>query len=119
MGLPEVQYALAEAAIYLATAPKSNSCSAYFKALQEVEQEGITEVPDHLKDSSRDAKALGHGEGYLYPHSFPDHWVAQQYLPSRLQGKHWYEPGELGYEKVIKERLEKWRKARQKGADSQ
>ncbi|MGB9879475.1 MAG: AAA family ATPase, partial [Anaerolineae bacterium] len=84
VGLPEAQYALAEAAIYLATAPKSNSCGAYFKALQEVEQEGITEVPDHLKDSSRDAKALGHGEGYLYPHSFPDHWVAQQYLPDRL-----------------------------------
>ncbi|MBC7232072.1 MAG: AAA family ATPase [Chloroflexi bacterium] len=119
VGLPEAQYALAEAAIYLATAPKSNSCGAYFKALQEVEQEGITEVPDHLKDSSRDAKALGHGEGYLYPHSFPDHWVAQQYLPDRLQGKHWYEPGELGYEKVIKERLEKWRKARQKGPDSE
>lgn len=119
VGLPEAQYALAEAAIYLATAPKSNSCGAYFKALQEVEQEGITEVPDHLKDSSRDAKALGHGEGYLYPHSFPDHWVAQQYLPDRLQGKHWYEPGELGYEKVIKERLEKWRKAQQKGSDSQ
>jgi putative ATPase len=119
VGLPEAQYALAEAAIYLATAPKSNSCGAYFKALQEVEQEGITEVPDHLKDSSRDAKALGHGEGYLYPHSFPDHWVAQQYLPDRLQGKYWYEPGELGYEKVIKERLEKWRKARQKGSDSE
>jgi len=119
VGLPEAQYALAEAAIYLATAPKSNSCGAYFKALQEVEQEGITEVPDHLKDSSRDAKALGHGEGYLYPHSFPDHWVAQQYLPDRLQGKYWYEPGELGYEKVIKERLEKWRKARQKGPDSE
>ncbi|MGC8786080.1 MAG: hypothetical protein ACP5Q1_01480, partial [Anaerolineae bacterium] len=117
VGLPEAQYALAEAAIYLATAPKSNSCGAYFKALQEVEQEGITEVPDHLKDSSRDAKALGHGEGYLYPHSFPDHWVAQQYLPDRLQGKYWYEPGELGYEKVIKERLEKWRKARQKKPD--
>nr|MBC7244541.1 AAA family ATPase [Chloroflexota bacterium] len=118
VGLPEAQYALAEAAIYLATAPKSNSCGAYFKALQEVEQEGIIEVPDHLKDSSRDAKALGHGEGYLYPHSFPEHWVAQQYLPDRLQGKHWYEPGELGYEKAIRERLEKWRKARQKGNQS-
>lgn len=109
VGLPEAQYALAEAAIYLATAPKSNSCGAYFRALQEVEQDGIVEVPNHLKDSSRDADALGHGEGYLYPHDSPAHWVAQQYLPDRLSGRHWYQPGELGYEKTIRERLRKWR----------
>jgi putative ATPase len=112
VGLPEAQYALAEAAIYLATAPKSNSCGAYFKALSDIEQEGIIEVPNHLKDSSRDAKALGHGEGYQYPHDFPEHWVAQQYLPDGVQGRHWYEPGELGYEKTIKERLAEWRAAR-------
>jgi len=112
VGLPEAQYALAEAAVYLATAPKSNSCAAYFKALREIEQEGSIEVPNHLKDSSRDAKALGHGEGYKYPHQFPDHWVAQQYLPDSVQGRQWYEPGELGYEKTIKERLAKWRRAR-------
>jgi len=112
VGLPEAQYALAEAAIYLATAPKSNSCGAYFKALSDIEQEGIIEVPNHLKDSSRDAKALGHGEGYQYPHDFPEHWVAQQYLPDGVQGRHWYEPGELGYEKTIKERLAEWRTAR-------
>jgi len=111
VGLPEAQYALAEAAIYLATAPKSNSCGAYFKALEEVEREGIIEVPDHLKDSSRDGKALGHGEGYKYPHRFPEHWVPQQYLPDGLLGKRWYKPGELGYEKTIKERLLRWRKA--------
>jgi putative ATPase len=109
VGLPEAQYALAEAAIYLAMAPKSNSCGAYFKALAEVEQKGITEVPNHLKDASRDAEGLGHGKGYQYPHQFPSHWVSQQYLPDELQGKHWYEPGELGYEKIIKERLAKWR----------
>jgi len=113
VGLPEAQYALAEAAIYLATAPKSNSCGAYFRALKEVEQEGITQVPNHLKDSSRDAGPLGHGEGYKYPHEFPGHWVSQQYLPDSVQGKHWYEPGELGYERTIKERLAKWRKAQQ------
>jgi len=112
VGLPEAQYAMAEAAIYLATAPKSNSCGAYFKALADVEERGIVEVPNHLKDSSRDAQGLGHGEGYQYPHSFPDHWVAQQYLPHNLRGKTWYEPGELGYEKVIKERLAKWRSTR-------
>jgi len=114
VGLPEAQYALAEAALYLATAPKSNSCGAYFEVLGEVEREGITDVPNHLKDTTRDGKALGHGDGYRYPHEFPEHWVAQQYLPEPLQGKHWYEPGELGYEKAIQERLTKWRKA-QKG----
>lgn len=113
VGLPEAQYALAEAALYLATAPKSNSCGAYFKVLSEVEREGITDVPNHLKDTTRDGRALGHGDGYRYPHEFPEHWVAQQYLPQRLQGKHWYEPGKLGYEKVIQERLAKWRKAQQ------
>jgi len=105
VGLPEAQYAMAEAAIYLATAPKSNSCGAYFKALADVEQKGITEVPNHLKDDSRDAEGLGHGQGYQYPHEFPEHWVVQQYLPDKLQGRHWYRPGDLGYEKAIKERL--------------
>jgi putative ATPase len=111
VGLPEAQYAMAEAAIYLATAPKSNSCGAYFRALNELEQQGVTEVPNHLKDSNRDAEGLGHGQGYQYPHEFPEHWIAQQYLPATLKGKHWYEPGELGYEKQIKERLMHWREA--------
>jgi putative ATPase len=113
VGLPEAQYALAEAAIYLSTAPKSNSCGAYFKALDEVERSGITDVPNHLKDTTRDGQALGHGQGYRYPHAFPEHWVAQQYLPDQLLGKHWYEPGGLGYERAIAERLARWR-----GADS-
>ncbi|MBC7251972.1 MAG: AAA family ATPase [Anaerolineae bacterium] len=109
VGLPEAQYALAEAAIYLATAPKSNSVSAYWKALAEVEKEGIVEVPDHLKDASRDGKALGHGQGYKYPHDYPYHHVEQQYLPRRLQGRRFYEPGNLGYEINIRKRLAFWR----------
>jgi putative ATPase len=113
VGLPEAQYALAEAAIYLATAPKSNSCGAYFEALQEAEREGIIEVPDHLRDSTRDAEALGHGKGYEYPHDFPGHWVSQQYLPARLQGRQWYRPGELGYERTIRERLANWEASKQ------
>ena len=64
-------------------------------------------MPNHLKDPSRDAEAVGHGEGYAYPHEFPGHWVAQQYLPDGLQGTHWYRPGDLGYERVIKEQMEK------------
>ena len=109
VGLPEAQYNLAQAAIYLATAPKSNSTGAYFKALADVEEEGKTEVPDHLKDAHRDRKALGHGEGYKYPHSYPGHYVKQQYLPDELQGRRYYEPTEQGYEREIKKRLEKWR----------
>ncbi|MBC7258087.1 MAG: AAA family ATPase [Chloroflexi bacterium] len=105
VGLPEAQYALAEAAIYLATAPKSNSTGAYWKALADVEREGKVEVPDHLKDASRDAEALGHGEGYKYPHAFDRHWVEQQYLPDALKGRRYYEPGTLGYEKKIAEWL--------------
>lgn len=110
VGLPEAQYNLAQAAIYLATAPKSNSAGAYWKALAEVEKEGIVEVPDHLKDSSRDGKALGHGEDYRYPHNYPGHWVPQQYLPDRLRGKRFYEPTDQGYERIIKERLRRLRR---------
>jgi len=110
VGLPEAQYALAEAVLYLATAPKSNSVGAYFQALADVEREGIVAVPNHLKDASRDGKALGHGQGYKYPHSFPGHHVAQQYLPDRLQGRRYYKPGELGNERQIAERLRRWRR---------
>ena len=109
VGLPEAQYNLTEAAIYLATAPKSNSASGYFKALADVEAEGIVEVPDHLKDANRDGQALGHGKGYRYPHNYPGHWVPQQYLPHRLRGRRYYKPGELGYERQIAQRLRRWR----------
>jgi len=110
VGLPEAQYNLAQAAIYLATAAKSNSTGAYFKALADVEEEGIVEVPDHLKDSTRDGRALGHGDGYRYPHQYPGHFVRQQYLPDRLQGRRYYKPSDQGHEKEIRERLEKWRR---------
>ena len=109
VGLPEAQYNLAEAAIYLATAPKSNSAGAYFKALADVEKEGKVEVPDHLKDATRDGRALGHGQDYKYPHNYPGHHVRQQYLPDELQGRRYYEPGELGYEREIAKRLKRSR----------
>jgi putative ATPase len=109
VGLPEAQYNLAEAAIYLATAPKSNSAGAYFKALADVEKEGKVEVPDHLKDATRDGQALGHGKGYKYPHNYPGHHVRQQYLPDELQGRRYYKPGELGYEQEIAKRLKRFR----------
>ena len=101
VGLPEGRFHLAEAALYLATAPKSNSTLAFFDALHAVEKEGKTDVPSHLKDASRDKKGFGHGEGYLYPHAYRDHWTAQQYLPDALQGKVFYHPTQQGYEKSI------------------
>jgi len=101
VGLPEGRYHLAEAALYLATAPKSNSILAFFDALHAVEKEGKVSIPSHLKDASRDKKGFGHGEGYLYPHAYRDHWTAQQYLPDALQGKMFYNPSHQGYEKDI------------------
>ncbi len=103
IGLPEGRFHLAEAALYLATTKKSNSALAFFDALRDVEKERDDDVPNHLKDDSRDKDGFGHGKGYLYPHSFKNHWVSQQYLPSSLVGKIYYRPGELGYEKSIKE----------------
>jgi putative ATPase len=112
VGLPEARYALSEAVLYLATAPKSNSAGALFMALAEVEREGEIAVPKHLQDASRDAKGLGHGQGYKYPHDYPGHHVPQQYLPGALRGQVYYRPSDQGYERTIAERL---RLLRQKG----
>jgi len=101
VGLPEGRFHLAEAALYLATAPKSNSTLAFFDALALVEKEREGEVPTHLRDASRDTEGFGHGQGYLYPHAYRDHWVAQQYLPQALQGRTFYQPSEQGYEQAI------------------
>ena len=111
VGLPEGRFHLAQAALYLATAPKSNTTLAFFDALKSVEQEQAGEVPAHLKDSSRDRKSFGHGEGYLYPHAYRDHWVAQQYLPDRLQGRVFYQPSDQGYEAGIREAVAARREA--------
>jgi putative ATPase len=97
IGMPEGQFHLAHAALHLATAPKSNSALGFFDALASVESEAA-EVPSHLKDASRDSAGFGHGEGYLYPHAYRDHWVAQQYLPDSLKGRVFYQPGSLGAE---------------------
>jgi putative ATPase len=114
IGLPEGIFPIVEATIYLATAPKSNSAMSYFKAYKLLEDEGVVEVPDHLKDANRDREALGHGEGYDYPHEFPDHHIGQQYLPRDLLGKYFYRPTDQGYESEVGERLERWRKAQQR-----
>ncbi len=111
IGLPEGIYPIVEATLYLATAPKSNSATAYFKAFKRIEDEGITAVPRHLQDSNRDARALGHGQGYQYPHEAPDHFLPQQYLPQPLLGTYFYAPSEQGYEAQVVERLARWREA--------
>jgi len=111
IGLPEGIYPVVEATLYLATAPKSNSAGAYFKAFEKIEQEGVGDVPNHLKDVSRDAVSLGHGKGYVYPHMKEGHFTPQQYLPKNLLGTYFYSPSEEGYEALAKERLEKWRLA--------
>ena len=114
LGFPEGIYPIIEATIYLSTAPKSNSAGAYFKAFNLIEQEGVGEIPDHLKDSSRDATALGHGKNYFYPHDYPEHFTPQQYLPQNHLGKYFYQPSDQGMELIISERLERWREAQKK-----
>ena len=84
---------------------------AFFDALEAVEREQEAEVPAHLRDGNRDKEGFGHGEGYLYPHAYRDHWVAQQYLPDALQGRVFYQPGGLGHEAKVKVEVERRREA--------
>ena len=107
MGLPEAVYHLAQATIYLALAPKSNSTLAYFKAKAALAAKGATEVAAPFKDAHRDRRALGHGKDYLYPHDFPGHWVAQDYLPAEVAGERFFEPGTEGAEPDLAAR---WRR---------
>ncbi len=109
IGMPEGIYPIVEATLYLATAPKSNSAGAFFAARAEIEQNGAGPVPVHLMDSNRDAKGFGHGQGYQYPHLFPEHFTPQQYLPDNLLGQHFYEPSDQGYEGQAAERVSRWR----------
>ncbi|MBI2501648.1 MAG: AAA family ATPase [Candidatus Latescibacteria bacterium] len=109
VGLPEGRFPLAQAALYLATAPKSNSAFAFFDALAAVEKEQEEEVPSHLKDASRDSEGFGHGANYLYPHAYRDHWVAQQYLPASLQGRLFYQPSDQGHEEHLRGQVQRRR----------
>ena len=111
VGMPEGRYPLAQATLYLATAPKSNSAMAFFDALSAVETEQQRDVPNPLRDPNRDKEGFGHGKGYLYPHSYREHWVAQQYLPSGLQGQIFYQPSDQGYEQSIQQQVMRRREA--------
>ena len=107
IGLPEAQLILSEAAIYVATAPKSNSATeAIFAAMRAVKERPAT-IPTHLQDAHYGgASKLGRGIGYEYAHDFPKHFSHQQYLPDELVGEHFYEPSENGYEKQIRKYLD-------------
>jgi putative ATPase len=113
IGLPEGVYPIAEATLYLATAPKSNTVGAVYTAMKAIQEQGTGPVPTHLMDANRDAKGLGHGQGYRYPHEFSDHFIPQQYLPTNMLGTHFYEPSDQGYEAQITERLARWRAAQE------
>jgi putative ATPase len=110
VGMPEGNLALAEAAVYLATAPKSNSLyEAYSRVEQEIKQGPAGSVPLHLRNPVTPLmKNLGYGKGYKYAHDYPGHFVKQQNLPDYLQGKHFYNPGDQGYEKQVSARLKAW-----------
>jgi len=111
VGLPEGLYPLAQAALYLAGAEKSNSLLGFFDALKSVKTANKQQVPAHLRDGNRDGKAFGDGAGYRYPHAYADHWVAQQYLPKGLQGEVFWQPGQLGWEGALRQRLQQRRAA--------
>lgn len=108
IGMPEAQIILAHAVTYIALAPKSNAaCEAIFAAMENVKKVKTT-VPAHLQDAHyRGSEKLGHGIGYKYAHNYPENYVKQQYLPDEIKDARFYEPTENGYEKVMKERLER------------
>jgi putative ATPase len=112
IGSPEGELALAQAAIYLATAPKSNRVyTAYLKVLEDIEKTGALPVPLHIRNApTRLMRDLGYGKGYKYAHQFPDAVVDQNHLPKPLEGKTYYHPTDRGFEQVLKKRLEEWRK---------
>ena len=117
LGMPEGRIPLAQATIYLALAPKSNSAYlALDAALQAVEQGTDDGVPNHLRDgSSGGMERLGLGRGYLYPHDYPNHWVDQEYLPEGLQEQCFYHPSTQGEEKKL---AQVWQERRSGGERS-
>ena len=107
MGPPEARLSLAQAVVYLATAPKSNSLYVAEKSvLQEIEETGPQPVPLHLRNApTRLMRELGYSKGYRYPHDYPQGQVKQEYLPSKMRGKTFYHPNERGFEREIRRRM--------------
>jgi putative ATPase len=113
IGLPEGVLPMTQAALYLATAPKSNTAlTTYGAAREAIDEKGAQPVPLHLRNAPTPLmKKMGYGGGYQYPHDFNGHYVAENYLPDSLRNMRFYKPSESGYEKTIKERLAAWRRA--------
>lgn len=110
VGMPEAQIILAHAVSYVASAPKSNAASSAIFQAMEVVKRTTTTVPVHLQDRHYGgARKLGHGEGYLYAHDYPEHYVKQQYLPDEIQDQSFYHPTDIGYEQEIAGRLKRLR----------
>jgi putative ATPase len=120
LGSPEGELALAQAVVYLATAPKSNSLYAGYGLVRStIAKTGTLPVPLHIRNApTKLMKDLEYGKGYLYAHDFAEAYVPQDYLPDELRGKgpQFYRPTERGYEKIIGERLEQWRRIRETNA---
>lgn len=116
LGHPEGELALAQAAIYLATAPKSNSIyAAYGKVQQVVRDTGSLPVPLHIRNAPTGLmKKLGYGKDYKYAHNYENAYAPQDYLPDEIKGQQFYSPTDRGYERTIKQRLKKWRGLREK-----
>ena len=116
IGLPEGELALAQTAVYLATASKSNALyTGYGRIKETISRTGTLPVPLHIRNApTRLMKDLGYGKGYLYAHDFEDAYVPQDFLPEKLKGETYYHPTDRGYEKIIRERMEQWRKLRGK-----
>ena len=116
VGLPEGTLALAQAAVYLATAPKSNALYVAYQGVErDVREAPNMPVPLHIRNAPTSLmKDLGYGEDYKYPHDYPDHFVAEEYLPENLRGRTYYRPADLGFEREIRKRLEYWRRKREK-----
>jgi putative ATPase len=114
IGLPEGDLALAQAAVYLATAPKSNALyTGYLRVKKDVRELENMPVPLHIRNApTKLMEDLGYGKDYKYPHDYPDHFVEEEYLPENLKGRTYYHPTEQGFEKEIKKRLEYWRRKR-------
>ena len=119
IGMPEGNLALAEAAVYLATAPKSNSLyEAYSRVQADIKKGSDDSVPLHLRNPVTPLmKQMGYGKGYKYAHDYPEHFVEQQNLPDALKGRQYYTPSEQGYEKQIAAQLQKWWQGKKKASE--
>jgi putative ATPase len=118
IGLPEGTLALAQAVVYLATAPKSNALYTAYRAVEkDIREIENMPVPLHIRNApTRLMKDLGYGKDYKYPHDYPDHFVEEEYLPENLRGRTYYQPSDLGFEREVKKRLEYWRRKKRETA---